>query len=247
MKRKYFQRKFDIRIYECDFQGRLQALSLFNFMQELASAHADRLGFSVQQLMQKQMTWVLSRLHLKLFKSAYWKDTLLGRTWPSGRVGKYALRDFAFYNGQGELIAAATSSWMVIDLQHRRPLKLDDLFHLDFIRRYRALPDDFPPLPEVTQTEEEKEFSVGFTDLDMNRHVNHVRYISWAMESLPENFLFQHFPTEVEVSYRKEVFLGDQVISKVQSIIEEQSILYYHQLFLKRSGEEIARFRTRWK
>mgnify|MGYP005835464451 CR=1 FL=1 len=246
MKRKFFQSKFDIRIYECDIKGRLHPLSLFNFMQELASTHADRLGFSVQQLMQKQMTWVLSRLHLKILKKVYWKENIIGRTWPSERVGKYALRDFEFYNEKKELIATATSSWMVIDLEKRRPLKLDDLFTSDFIRQQRALPDDFPPLPQVTHNQYEKEFMVGFTDLDMNRHVNHVRYIVWALESLPEEILFKYFPMEVEVSYRKEVFLGDHIISKIQPWQEEQNILYYQQLFLKKSGEEIARLRTRW-
>jgi len=247
MKRKYFQRKFDIRTYECDFKGQLHPLALFNFMQELASTHADRLGFSVQKLMQQKMTWVLSRLHLKINKPLRWGETLTGRTWPSGRVGKYALRDFQFFNHTGETTAVGTSSWMVIDLEKRQPLKLDQLFTSDVSLKKRALADDFPALPEIDNSENQCKFAVRFSDLDLNRHVNHVSYIAWALESLPEPVLFRHYPMEVEVSYRKEVFLGDQVICKLQQIQGTESLSYIHQLFLEKNGQEIARLRTQWK
>jgi acyl-ACP thioesterase len=247
MKQKYFQRQFDVRGYECDFKGRLHPLSLFNFMQELASTHADQLGFSVQKLMQQKMTWVLSRLHLKINKPILWSEILTGRTWPSGRSGKYALRDFQFFNKADETIAVGTSSWMVIDLEKRQPLKLDQIFTSDVSLEKRALEDDFPALPEISKSENECKFAVRFSDLDLNRHVNHVSYIAWALESIPQAILFRHFPMEVEVSYRKEIFLGDQVICKLQSIPGTDSLSYIHQLYLEKNEQEIARLRTQWK
>ena len=247
MKRKYFQQKYDVRSYECDFKGRLHPLSLFNYMQELASTHADRLGFSVQKLMQQKMTWVLSRLHLKINRQVPWRETLIGRTWPSGRYGKYALRDFQFFDQAGATTAVGTSSWMVIDLEKRQPLKLDQIFPSAISIKQRALADDFPVLPEIDSSEFQRKFAVRFADLDLNRHVNHVSYIAWALESLPESILFRHYPMEIEVSYRKEIFLGDQAICKLQQIKESESLGYCHQLFLEKNGQEIARLRTRWE
>ena len=247
MEQKYFQRPFDVRSYECDFKGRLYPLSLFNYMQELASTHADRLGSSVQKLMQQKMTWVLSRLHLKINKMTGWGESVTGRTWPSGRYGKYALRDFEFFDQTGGTMAVGTSSWMVIDLDKRQPLKLDQIFTTDVSLEKRALEDDFPALPEITNSENECKFAVRFADLDLNRHVNHVSYIAWALESLPQPILFRYFPVEIEVSYRKEVFLGDQVICKLQSIPGTDSLSYIHQLYLEKNEQEIARLRSRWE
>jgi hypothetical protein len=40
-----------IRLYEVDCHHRLSVLSIFNFMQEAASRHAEALGVSIQQLL----------------------------------------------------------------------------------------------------------------------------------------------------------------------------------------------------
>jgi acyl-CoA thioesterase FadM len=87
MSTKYFEKSYEIRAYDCDYKGRVSPLSVFDFMQDLASQHADLLGFSVQALMQQNMTWVLSRIHLKFLGMVQWGDQLIGRTWPSGTQG----------------------------------------------------------------------------------------------------------------------------------------------------------------
>jgi acyl-ACP thioesterase len=217
-------------------------------MQDLASRHADMLGFSVQALMQKKMTWVLSRIHLKFTGMVYWGDKLLGRTWPSGTQGKYALRDFQINNDKQQTIAVGTSSWMVIDLEKRVPLKFEkvlDTSHL--INLERALPDEFKPLPVLDSQDFEKEFHVRYSDLDVNKHVNHVAYINWGFEAVPESVLLRSYPEEIEVGYRREVFYDDLVISRVKQVENAEIQIFHHQIISGKNEAEIARMRTRWK
>ncbi len=181
MPRYFYEKNYEIRSYDCNYLGRVNPLSLFNFMQDLASIHAEKLGFSVQHLMEKKMTWVLSRIHLKIEKIAYWKDQLQGRTWPCRRQGRFAMRDFRLTDLRGETVALTSSSWMVLDLDKRVPLKLENLGDIDyFAQEERALQDDFSPLPVPESFEAEKSFRVRFSDLDINHHVNHVAYIDWG-------------------------------------------------------------------
>jgi acyl-ACP thioesterase len=248
MTQKYFEEFYEIRTYECDYKGRVSPLSVFDFMQDLASKHADMLGFSVQALMLKKMTWVLSRIHLKFAGETYWGDKLLGRTWPSGTQGKYALRDFQFFNKDNQMIAVGTSSWMVIDLEKRIPLtfeKVLDTTHI--INMERALPDEFQPLPVLCSHDSEKEFHVRYSDLDVNKHVNHVAYIDWGLEVIPESVLLHSYPAEIEVGYRREVFYDDLVISRAKRGEGGDNMIFIHQIFSGRKEAEIARMRTKWK
>jgi len=57
---------YQIRSYEVDCHHRLSVLSIFNFMQEAASRHAEALGVSIQQLISENYTWLLSRLKIKI-------------------------------------------------------------------------------------------------------------------------------------------------------------------------------------
>jgi hypothetical protein len=53
-----------IRSYEVDCHHRLSVLSIFNFMQEAASRHAEERGVSIQHLLSENYTWLLSRLKI---------------------------------------------------------------------------------------------------------------------------------------------------------------------------------------
>ena len=245
---KYFKKTYDIRAYECDYKGRVSPLSVFNFMQDMASLHADVLGFSVQTLMQQKMTWVLSRIHLKFTGMICWGEKLLGRTWPSGTQGNYALRDFHLVNTRKQSIAVGTSSWMIIDLEKRKPLKFEKVLDMSrIVNLERALLDDFLPLPPLDSYDSEKKFHVRYTDLDVNRHVNHVAYIEWGLEAIPESVLLKAYPVEIEVGYRQEVYYNDLIFSRAKQVVNADIPTFHHQIFSEKTGAEIARMRTKWK
>jgi acyl-ACP thioesterase len=245
MKTNYLERTYEILSYECDFKGRLHPLTVFNYMQELASNQANRLGFSVQALMKQNMTWVLSRIHLKIDNILCWQEKFIGRTWPSGIQGRFALRDFQFLNSDGKTIGSATSSWIIIDIEKRKPVKLEEIIDIEsYSSGERALADEFDPLPGLDSFENEKKFEVRYSDLDINHHVNHVAYIDWALESVPQAILLRKYPKEIEVGYRREVFYNDVVISRSSQLDES---IFLHQIFSAKDEQEIARLRTTWK
>jgi acyl-ACP thioesterase len=123
-----------------------------------------------------------------------------------------------------------------------KALDTDHLVNLE-----RALPDDFHPLPILESYDFEKEFHVRYSDLDVNKHVNHVAYIDWGLEAIPESVLLQSYPEEIEVGFRREVFYNDLVISRVKPIEDADTQLFYHQIFSGKDEAEIARMRTKWK
>jgi acyl-ACP thioesterase len=99
-------------------------LSIFNFMQEAASSHADALGVSIQQLLSENYTWLLSRVQITMTSYPAWTDDLTVLTWPSGMQRLFALRDFQFKDQKDSTVGAALSAWLVIDTHKRRPVRI---------------------------------------------------------------------------------------------------------------------------
>lgn len=242
-----FIRRFTVRTYESDSAGRLSPVSLLNYFQEAASAHAEELGAGIVYLFRQGLTWVITRYHLKLFGAPRWKTEVELTTWPSGHQGLFALREFELRDGKGGLAAAATSSWMLIDLETKRPVPPDQRLGPYLRDPRRAVASPFDPLPIIDQADLERSFVVRMADLDWNNHVNHVIYVSWALETNPAGFLEAHRPAEIEVDYRREAFFGDTVTSRMKTLRPGPEPLVACTLTDENGRKELARLRILWR
>ena len=250
-----FRKEFPIHSYELDFEGLAKPVSLLNFLQDAAGDHAARLGWSVTDLLKKNMTWVLSRTHVRVERYPAWGETVAVTTWPSGRHGFFAIRDFEVSDGEGSTLLTATTSWMVLDLGRKQPLKVDDILPNDFLVEKRALADDFGSLPVLDRPDRELSFRVDSGHLDLNRHVNNAVYVQWALEAVPADAAGRRRPVDIEVSYRAEAFYGDPVLSRAQvsaAAVPARSgadaeLVVLHQIVNASSDAELTRLRTRWK
>jgi acyl-ACP thioesterase len=242
-----YSRSFSVRTYESDHGGQLRLSGLLNYFQEAAGEHAERLGASISDLRRKQLTWVLSRYHLQISRYPAWKETVDLMTWPSVRQGLFAMREFELRDKKEDLLAAATSSWMLIDIKSKRPVPLEK--HLAEFPGdpQRAIPDDFKSLPVSAKTEIELPFRVRMRDLDWNRHVNHTVYIEWAVETAPQELIEKLRPAELEVDFRGEAFYGDSVISRAEVKTLGGQHLSLHQIIRQENQKELTRLRVLWK
>lgn len=240
-----FEQTFPIRYHELDHRGFLRHLSLLNYMQDSAGLHAAQLGVSVADLKQLGLTWVLSRLHVRLESLPRADETVLVRTWPSLREGLFTCREFQLSTSQGRIFAWATSSWAVLSLATRRPVRVDDHLPRFPLYAHRALDDDFSSLPPFPQhATHTMAFPVLRNDLDTNHHVNNTVYVGWALESLPEEIVSGQL-VELEISFRAEALHGERVIARsaTEPIPGEWCL---HQIIHAEDKRELARLRTRW-
>ncbi|KAL6011521.1 hypothetical protein ACLOJK_001969 [Asimina triloba] len=63
------------------------------------------------------------------------------------------------------------------------------------------------------------------SDLDMNHHVNNVKYVRWMLETIPEIFLETHQLSSIVLEYRRECGSSDIVQSLCQP--DENSVGFY--------------------
>lgn len=185
--KEIYTASYTVHSYETDPAGRASMPALCRFMEDAAGNHARRLGVGMEQLTGKNATWVLSRLHFKVDRRPCWNDEIQLETWPSRMDRLFALREFRLCDAEGRSFMTASSAWMVIDLDKRRPLRPQAFFEgipLPEEQLFSSTPAKLEP-----QGDEEKtgRVTVPFSSLDLNGHVNNVAYLNWGLDQFSRN------------------------------------------------------------
>lgn len=211
---------FRVRSYETDPGGFASMVSVCNYLQEAAANHARALGVSMEQLEASNSTWVLARLRVEVGQYPQWRDEVVVETWPSGTERLFATREFLVrLDDGGSILARGTSAWLMIDRARRRPVRLPEFItNLERPDRDRALMGTDPAIPEAGPDADVCEIRARYGDMDVNGHVNNVRYIEWAMEPVSPDILGSRRIARLDVQFKSEAVFGDAVIVAVESV-----------------------------
>jgi len=217
---------FDVTTADCDMNARLRPGGLINFLVLAAINSADSLGFGYAGLRGQQLFWVLSRMTVEIYKPLKWYDKAVVETWPKDVNGLLYLRDFVVKNQKDEIVAKCTSGWLAIDIQSKRPRKVEEKFSyiFDRMKELHAL----EPLPEklgAIAAGDAFELKTTWFDLDVNNHVTSSRYMDWMVDTLPVDFLISHYPSKLSINYLKETMCGE-AISIVRSSQDDKQFFF---------------------
>ncbi len=239
------QKTFQVRAVEIDGAGFIQPIPFLDYVLESAGEHAALGGLAVTDLFKRGVTWVLSRFHIEIARYPRWGERIEIQTWPSGRAPLFAVRDYEIADERGPL-ASATSSWLIVDVRTRRPVRIAEFLDGFPLRGKRALDDDFVSLPALSRDDLVKDFPVFFSDIDLNRHVTATVYIHRALETVPDEILFGFRPAGIEVNFRGEAFYGDGLRSRSERLPGVGAPRFLHRLSRVSDDKELTLLRTSW-
>ena len=244
VKVKRYSELFRVHSYEVDATNTATLPAICQFFQEVASNHADELGFGRTMLIENQRAWMLSRLLVRMDRYPQVGDELVLKTWPSGTDRLLYVRDFQVESTGGEVLGAGVSGWVLMNMESRRPVhpRSGELDYDYSETGPRALPDNPGKLGPCEAGIERVSHQVRYNDLDMNNHVNNIKYLEWLMESMDPDFRRTHVPTELEINFLAEALYGHRVT--VFTAGEESTVQH-----CVRNGDDadICRAVTKWK
>ena len=213
MAEKYTQ-DYIVSCYEADANQSLRPTAMLDWMQEVAGRDATRLGFGYDNLIQNHTAWVLSRTHVRFNQYPKWRDNVKLTTWHKGAFKVLYLRDFQLQNESGETLISATTSWLIIDMNTRRMVRNPELASSPETCVFEhaieepadkiIFPTDIEPILAGTH-------KVVWADIDTMAHVNNVKYVGWALDTINESILSEKPLKEILVNYDSEVLLGEEV------------------------------------
>lgn len=205
-KKKYC---YDIEAQDIDFRRRVSLKSLTNMVLMTAGRNADENGFGLLELQTEHYTWVLSRLVIDMERMPTEKDSLSIETWIEHVGTAFTTRNFRMRDGEGIVIGYAKSSWAVIDMQTRRSVRLDTIPSMCQFIVNESIPVDEPARIANVEGEPANSFTVKYSEIDVNGHVNSLNYVQWVSDCFSLDFYRGHYIRRFEINFLKEVVFGD--------------------------------------
>lgn len=205
--------KFVAEPFHVDFTGRLTLGVLGNHLLNCAGFHATERGFGIADLNEDNYTWVLSRLAVELDEMPYQYEEFSVQTWVENVYRLFTDRNFAILDKDGRKIGYARSVWAMISLHTRKPADLLSL-HGGSIVDYicdEPCPIEKPSRIKVSAAEPSVLLKAKYSDIDINDHVNSIRYIEHILDLFPIEMYQQKRICRFEMAYIAESYYGDEL------------------------------------
>ena len=229
--------------FHVDFTGRLTLGVLGNHLLNCAGFHATERGFGMAHINEENCTWVLSRLVIEMEDMPREYDKFRVETWVENVYRLFTDRDFAILAADGRVLGYARSVWAMIGMNTRRPVDLTSM-HGGGINDYicdRPCPIDKPGRIKVAATEPATVIQAKYSDIDVNGHVNSIRYIEHILDLFPLETFRDRRIARFEMAYVAESYYGDELSIFLEKCGEAED---YNAEIRKNGGETVCRARV---
>ena len=224
--------------FHVDFTGRLTLGVLGNHLLNCAGFHASERGFGMATVNEDNYTWVLSRLAIEMEEMPAQYESFSIDTWVEDVYRLFTNRNYAIRDKDGRPIGYARSVWAMISMQTRKPI---DLLSVNggSIREFicdAPCPIDTPSRIKVDTGEETASLRAKYSDIDVNGHVNSIRYIEHILDLFPLDMFRTQRVRRFEMAYVAESYYNDTL-----SFYLEGESGSYAAAIRKNGGETVCR------
>lgn len=228
-----------IRASEVGPGGKINLMAIGQFLQEAAGNHAAQKKLGFHGMMAINRFWVLNRMKIEMYSWPKWNDETHVHTWVKDFRGPFSHREFHLLDSNNQKLGAASTLWVALDSNSRRPVRMDTE-----LSAFIHFPDDaaLPSPPEKIAPIEAgvwvSHYSALHSDLDIIGHVNNTVYLRWITDSFSDEFRKENSLSSIEINYLGETHLHDEV--SIYSQNETPNIRTYS---LKINEREVCRAR----
>ena len=209
---KTYEEKLTLATRDCDMNGRWRVSAILETMQETAGTHSLLLGCGREELLKKNIVWVLSRCELHMDRYPRIGERITVSTFPMPNRIFFFPRYYVFTDERGEMIGKAGTLWLLLDIRTRHMLPPGEVGRLIPDNTDLAVPMNLPATVGQLQGEEfVTEYEPVYTDLDVNGHVNNARYADWLCNAMGIETMQKSEPESIILNYNREILPGQRV------------------------------------
>lgn len=216
--------EYRINSHDCDLNGFVKPSAVLRYMHETANLQMKKYGPSNEQLRAENKAFILSKINLSFYRVLQAHDIIHVETWAVDSKGASFYRCSRVYRND-DLIAEMVAVFALVDTQEKRLCRVSDV-EFGFDTEPTMLELDLPArfkIPESIDLRLIGEYTVNYSDTDMNMHMNNTNYLDVYCDYLPNN-KSSRVITAV-ISFQAEAPLGASV--KIYRGRDDDGVYYF--------------------
>ena len=238
---------YDILTFYTDYKNRLTPKNLIGLFQEIATLQSDELELGQKYMSNEDLLWVLIKYNIEIYRMPKYPEKIRIETYAMYTRKFYIYRKFEVYDENNILISKAYSAWSLVNKKNMSLQKIP----VELIKAYGCSESPkeekaiFEGLKTVKNPDLRNNFSIRYTDIDHNLHVNNTNYMSWAVNSVPKDIVIDYVLEKICIIYRKEGKYGEDVLVETK-VKKEDKIICNHNIKDK-DGNLLCQIKTKWR
>jgi acyl-ACP thioesterase len=235
---------YHIESYACDFTGKATIPVIVNCIFQAATAHANERGFGYDDIRKDNIAWVVSRISVEMDEYPEHDENITVETWIENVTRFFTQRCIRFINKDNRVIGYARTIWAAININTRRPVDLPawrpDL--AEYIVPDKECPlEKLAKISPVNGVEPSMGYTVRYSDIDINQHMNSIKYIEHTLNIFDLKVFKEKFIRKYEIVYLVEGIFGDKLKLYKQAVSDDECVID-----TKKGEESICRSRIIW-
>lgn len=217
---------YSIDAYLSDFRGKATLPMLGGFMLQAATRHAEERGFGYSSMTAQKRVWVLTRMNIVIEEYPENDMEIKLHTWVTDVNKLFTERCFSFEDRNGKYLGYARSLWASIDLENRRPTNILEMSGLtDYITDKPCPIEPAVKIPLIKDAVTDSSFEVKYSDIDINKHLNSIKYIEHFVDTFPLEMYGQKEIRNFEINYLTEGQYGTKLDISKKEVDSDKFVL----------------------
>jgi len=190
-----------------DRYRRLRTATMFELMQTAAIRHTEALGMGRDKTLDKGLLWVVARQYVRIERMPVYDERITLRSWPGTTMRVLFPRYYELCAEDGATLVRASAVWSLMESATRSLAFPDEHgIVIEGAETGGELPYLVPLRP--IETTETFDFTVPYSYVDLNGHMNNTRYFDLAEDHLPGARGGREV-CEIQTEYAREARLGE--------------------------------------
>ena len=173
-----------LRSKDVDMFRRLRTSQLFRLLQEASIRHTEELGMGRDKTLDKGILWVLLLQSAEIERLPTYDEHIVLKSWPGKTMHLLFPRYYRLETQAGEHLLSASALWGLVDQQTRK-MVFPERYGVEIEGVVTGEEIALPSAPKRLDCTQSCPFTVPYSYVDLNGHMNNTRYFDLAEDSIP--------------------------------------------------------------